>query len=149
MNDLIQLIIAVLGIPAIVLVGKGEDRLRKWGYLVGLAGQPLWIWGTWLTRQWGILILAMIYIFVWGQGVWHYWVAPKLGKGKVKILSDQAGAVVLGAMVVTGLFVLAGWIVRWSAVDCKQQQECQELRQQVEQQQVIDPNCEEIAGVKN
>jgi len=82
MKDFTQFCIAALGIPAIVLVGR-EERLRKWGYLLGLAGQPFWVWSSYAAGQWGILILSVLYFFAWGEGVWNFWIKPRLGEKNV------------------------------------------------------------------
>jgi len=73
MKDWIQFFIAALGVLAIMLIGR-EERYRKWGYLLGLVGQPFWVWSSYAAGQWGILVLSLLYLFCWGQGVWHYWI---------------------------------------------------------------------------
>jgi len=72
MKDFTQIFIAALGIPAIVLIGRKNRRLRKWGYIFGLAGQPFWVWSSYAAGQWGILILSVLYFFCWGEGLWSH-----------------------------------------------------------------------------
>ncbi|MBU2549036.1 MAG: hypothetical protein KKB20_11520 [Proteobacteria bacterium] len=71
--DLVQVMILVLSGAAIWLVGRTEPW-RRWGFVVGLVGQPLWIWDTWRHEQWGILILSGWFLYAYGQGIWNFWV---------------------------------------------------------------------------
>jgi hypothetical protein len=69
---LAQWLIALLGLPALLLAVEGGPGVR-WGVLLGLASQPFWVWATWRRRQWGMLALSLAYGLVWGRGVWMQW----------------------------------------------------------------------------
>lgn len=69
---LAQWLIALLGLPALLLVMEGGADAR-WGVLLGLASQPFWVWATWRRRQWGMFVLSLAYLLVWGRGVWRFW----------------------------------------------------------------------------
>lgn len=71
-----QVGIAMFGASAIWFVGRREGW-RRWGYILGLCGQPFWIWTAVSYRQWGILALTAFYTYSWAQGVWNYWVKPR------------------------------------------------------------------------
>ena len=64
----LQVAIAVISIAAITMVAS-TGPLHRWGFVVGLASQPLWILATWRARQWGMLFLAVFYVGVWAQGI--------------------------------------------------------------------------------
>ena len=40
------------------------DKRSVWGFVIGLIGQPFWIYATYKTQQWGMLGVS-----IW----WGYW----------------------------------------------------------------------------
>ncbi len=64
--------IALLGLPAIWCAVEGQD-LARWGVLLGLAGQPLWVFSTLRARQMGMFLLSLAYTLVWARGAWIHW----------------------------------------------------------------------------
>ena len=72
-NNLIQAAILILSAAAIYLVALPDgDPQRRWGYAIGLAAQPLWLWSSWRARQWGVLVLTCFYTGVWHAGVMRH-----------------------------------------------------------------------------
>lgn len=67
-----QIAIALLGGVAIYLVGR-KDHLRRWGYVVGLISQPLWLYVTFAAAQWGMFALSCWYSFAWVNGIRNHW----------------------------------------------------------------------------
>jgi hypothetical protein len=64
--------IALLGLPAAwMMIEAGE--WSRWGVLLGLVVQPLWIVSTLHSKQWGMHILSIAYLLVWLRGTWIYW----------------------------------------------------------------------------
>lgn len=58
---------------AIYLVSlKGEKK--KWGYILGMLGQPFWVELEIRTEQYGLLALTAFYTFSWAQGIYNYWI---------------------------------------------------------------------------
>ena len=72
-----QFFIGVLGIIALVIVAFFENKGRRWGYVIGLLGQPFWFITSIMHHQWGVLILSIAYTIVWGYGVWSWFFAKK------------------------------------------------------------------------
>lgn len=70
---LVQAAIFVLSGAAIWLVGGVSDNAKRWGYLLGLAGQPFWAYSAYRGEQWGILLLTAWYTIAWGRGLWNHW----------------------------------------------------------------------------
>jgi len=68
-----QIGIILLSCPAIWLVSR-KDKWKRWGYILGLCGQPLWLYSSIENGQWGIAILSLWYTYAWGQGVYNYWI---------------------------------------------------------------------------
>lgn len=73
MKELAQLGIAVFGVAAIYLSQHPVERVRRWGCIAGLCGQPFWIASSYLAGQWGILALTALYTMAWCRGVRTYW----------------------------------------------------------------------------
>jgi len=69
-----QWAVFVLGGAAIWLVSEdGSSRRQRWGWLIGLLSQPLWLWLTWESGQWGLFCLSLWYTLAWGKGVKRWW----------------------------------------------------------------------------
>lgn len=52
-----------------VVVGTGgtyalfafrEPRIRRWGYVAGLAAEPFWLYTSWMAGQWGVVIVTFV-----------------------------------------------------------------------------------------
>ena len=71
--NLAQIGILIFGCSAVYLVGNPDKRVRRWGYLLGLCGQPFWFWSSYQAGQWGIFALCCWYTFAWGKGAWGHW----------------------------------------------------------------------------
>lgn len=65
--------IMFFGALAIYLVGKKNSKYQKWGYVLGLMGQPFWFWVTIENEQWGILIMTIFYTYSWVNGIYNHW----------------------------------------------------------------------------
>lgn len=70
---IIQAIIFVFGTSAIYLVGR-KEHWRRWGFILGLAGQPFWFYTFFTAEQWGMLCMCLMYTYSWGNGVWNHWI---------------------------------------------------------------------------
>lgn len=75
MELLCQIAIVVFGLPAIWLANRMESW-KKWGCIVGMLGQPFWIYTTIVNKQYGMLFLTFCYVYAWGQGIYYYWIVP-------------------------------------------------------------------------
>lgn len=74
----------VLSACAAVWLLARDDGWRRWGFVVGLAGQPAWIYSTLAEGQFGMLVVAVFFAWVYGKGVWLNFVRPPViyfGKG--------------------------------------------------------------------
>lgn len=70
-----QIGIAMFGMTAVFLVCSKEQRVRRWGPVCGLIGQPFWIWSSIAAEQWGILVLTAFYTYSWWRGFRNNWMA--------------------------------------------------------------------------
>lgn len=71
-----QLGIMLCGVSAVWLVGC-KQHWRRWGYIMGMLGQPFWLYTTLTHEQYGIAAMTVLYAYSWGRGIWNYWIRPK------------------------------------------------------------------------
>ena len=64
MSILLQIIILVLGISAVLIVGRPEDW-KKWGFVVGLVSQIFWAILFIESKQYFMIIGVVFYSIVW------------------------------------------------------------------------------------
>ena len=71
---MIQLALAVFGLTAMWLATCNKSQTaHRWAPLVGLCGQPFWIWFAIGVQAWGLLILSLAYTAVYARGAWVQW----------------------------------------------------------------------------
>lgn len=73
MDTVSQIAIFVFGASAIWFVTRKESW-KRWGYILGMIGQPFWIYTTLTNEQYGLFALVVFYTFSWGQGIYNYWI---------------------------------------------------------------------------
>ncbi len=59
-----------------------NDAARRWGFVVGLAGQPAWLYETFSSGQFGMLLVTGFFTWVYARGCWEYFVRPPLVEWK-------------------------------------------------------------------
>jgi hypothetical protein len=79
---LAQIALFTFGSSAIWFLGR-KEKWNKWGYILGMCGQPFWFYTQIQSENWGIVALSCMYTYSWGQGIWNYWLKPYLNKNKV------------------------------------------------------------------
>ena len=71
----LQVWMLATGLLGLWLSLQPGDWQQRWGVLIGLAGQPAWLWVTAHAGQWGMLLLSLASPAVWLHGVWRHWIA--------------------------------------------------------------------------
>lgn len=69
-----QIGIGVFGMTAVMLLPCKDEKIRRWGYVLGVCAQPFWFYETYTKEQWGIFFLSIFYSINWLRGVWNHWV---------------------------------------------------------------------------
>lgn len=69
----VQWSIMILSGAAAWFVTQKVQRARLVGCVLGLASQPFWIYTTFEHQQWGMLVLAGWYTWMWGKGIYNNW----------------------------------------------------------------------------
>lgn len=75
LDHIAQLGIMLCGVSAIWFVGRTE-KWRRWGFILGMLGQPFWIYTTIKHGQYAITAMTLLYAYSWGQGIWLHWIKP-------------------------------------------------------------------------
>ena len=70
---MIQTVILITSALSIWLVTRREDW-SKYGYIIGLIGQPFWLYSSIQAEQWGIMALTIFYSYSWSQGIYYNWI---------------------------------------------------------------------------
>lgn len=66
----LQVLLVLCTVPGMWLAG-GTGPGVKWGFVILLASQPLWLIATWRARQFGMFALAFIYMGIWIRAVFN------------------------------------------------------------------------------
>ncbi len=67
-QDVVQAVLLVLSGTAVYLLASKNERRQFVGCLIGICGQPLWLWSAWIHGQWGIFILSVVFLYSYGRG---------------------------------------------------------------------------------
>lgn len=67
-HDIVQGILLVMSGTAVWLLASKNERRQLVGCAIGVCGQPLWLWSTWIHGQWGIFLLACVFLYSYGKG---------------------------------------------------------------------------------
>ena len=69
----VQLGIMFFGLAAIALTQSSSSERRRWAPVFGLAGQPFWLYATFIDGQLGMFAVSCAYTVVWAMGMWKQW----------------------------------------------------------------------------
>jgi len=68
---------AIIPITSLIAVGiavhSERPENKRWSPVVGIIGQPFWIYASYTAQTWGIFFLSVVYMFVWASGIKKYW----------------------------------------------------------------------------
>lgn len=70
----IQVMIILLSGTAILMLNQKSRKLQYWGSLVGLCGQPFWMFSVFTSSpfQWGVAILVCAYTVAYAMGLYNF-----------------------------------------------------------------------------
>lgn len=68
---------------AALLMFTLKGRWACWAPLVGLIGQPAWIWSTFFHGQYGMFVVSLAFTLIYTWGVWREWIAPMLEQPEI------------------------------------------------------------------
>lgn len=65
LNIILQAWIILTSVISILLVTDHNIRFVRIGCVIGLLGQPAWIYSTWITGQYGMLLVSFAFTFAY------------------------------------------------------------------------------------
>ena len=74
MLALVNLWMLVTALVSVALLNL-SPRTQRWGALVGLLGQPAWLYLTQVTGEPGMFTASVFFTVCYGHGVWRGFVA--------------------------------------------------------------------------
>lgn len=74
METIAQTVISFTSLAAVWMITR-EEAWAKWGYLIGIAGQPFWLYSTFEHGQYGMLFASALYTWFWLHSIWKEWFA--------------------------------------------------------------------------
>ncbi len=75
---LLQAVIMLTAIVALLLLTL-QNRHSRWGHVVGLLGQPAWLFSTGSHGQFGMFVVSLAFTAIYLWGIWKFWICPALG----------------------------------------------------------------------
>ena len=72
-DAIVQGIILISGGAAIALANESHIKWRRWAPIVGIVGQPFWLYVTFKSGQWGMFALSAWYTWSWIKGLRNHW----------------------------------------------------------------------------
>jgi len=66
----LEMIIFITGALSIWLLARDEGWSR-WGFIVGIIGQPCWVYTTISNGQWGLFFLTLFYTYSFAMGIYN------------------------------------------------------------------------------
>lgn len=66
-----QILLAAFGLLAVYMsMVSIRPTHRRWAPVVGLCGQPFWLYATITAGQWGMVALCCAYTALYARGAW-------------------------------------------------------------------------------
>jgi hypothetical protein len=72
-----QLGILIFSLSGAWFMNDRRLRVRKWGPVLCLLGQPFWVWSSIATHQWGIFAMSFFYTAMNIRGIYNFWTHRK------------------------------------------------------------------------
>lgn len=67
---IVQSAIVIFSCISITLFSS--KTLYKWGFVAGILGQPFWVYATFTTEQWGMLLVAVWFSISHLRGIFNH-----------------------------------------------------------------------------
>lgn len=89
---LMQLALALADILPDAFSQAKNPKIRRYDCVVGLLGEPIWLWYGYKTEQWAFTFLGFVFLIICGYAFYHKWILGDLTYGEEKeepILTEQ------------------------------------------------------------
>ena len=72
-----QIVIALTGVLAAWINQDRRHKVRRWAGVLGLVGQPFWLYASGSAAQWGMFACSLGYTVAFVRGVYIGWLARR------------------------------------------------------------------------
>lgn len=69
-ENIIQIIILVMSVLCIYMIST-TGKYQRYGFIVGITVQPLWIYSTYTKEQYGMVVISIIYTLIHINGIYQ------------------------------------------------------------------------------
>lgn len=69
-----QLLIALTGVLALWLATDPDRKRQAYASLLGILGQPAWLYVTWTQQSYGMFFVSVLYTLIWLRGIRNHWI---------------------------------------------------------------------------
>ncbi len=73
MIDVDQIGILVFSCASIWFLARPKAGIRRIGYVLGLMGQPFWLYATITKAQWGMVAVSVWFTYCHCRGIYAHW----------------------------------------------------------------------------
>lgn len=73
--DLVEMMILITSSLSILFITSEVPLLVKFASILGLIGQPFWVYRSYQNKSLGIFIVSIIYVISWCWSFWLNWLA--------------------------------------------------------------------------
>lgn len=80
-----QAIITCTGFCSLYLMASQEARVRMWGGIIGLSGEPFWLVTATINDQYGVMALCFVYGVNWARVAFSNW---RASNGRVRTIKS-------------------------------------------------------------
>lgn len=71
-DAVLQAAIALTSLLAMWIATRHGRAWSRWGFVVGLLGQPFWLYVHWHAGQFGMLLVAILFTMFWAHETWDH-----------------------------------------------------------------------------
>lgn len=69
-----QIAIVVVGATIAFCLTRNNEKLGTIGSVLGLLIQPIWVYESYKSGQFGVMILSAFYTYSYAQGLYFFWI---------------------------------------------------------------------------
>jgi len=73
LDTFVQFAIIIFSISAIWLLSS-DAPYSRWGFIIGLAGQPFWFYSSYKNKEWGVFIVSVFFTISYTRGIYNFWI---------------------------------------------------------------------------
>lgn len=65
--------ILLFSVAGMWLMNDHRPKVRRWGPIFGLCGQPFWMYSTYANHLWGMFAITFLFTAMNLRGIYNFW----------------------------------------------------------------------------